>query len=155
MYWFNPFKLITGLLPPSFLFTINIMLINWAFVNKLVPQHPSCKRFSTSIEIVAFPCIEKLMSFGSLFCFALQRNRIRYPITICKIFWSLVSFSQLPRKCTKLPASGTVGIFKFQNNFFLPIDVLLSWQLYLSFLAVPCCRYCMFWNWNHRFFAWS
>ena len=86
IYWFNSFRLITGLLPPSFFFTINILLRNWSSCGQTCSIAPFLKRFSTSNVVVTFSCIEKFISFASLFCFHLQRNGTRYPWTICKIF---------------------------------------------------------------------
>ena len=71
MYWFNLFKLITGLLPPSFFFTINILLRNWSFCGQSYSIAPYFTRFSNSNEAFAFSCISKFISFGSRFCFGL------------------------------------------------------------------------------------
>ena len=120
MHWINSFKLITGLLLPSFFFTKNILFRNWCFCDKLVPQYPSSRDFPLLMS-----SLESLFPFCSLSCFSLQRNGIRYPFTISKIFWSFVSFHQLPMKCSNFPASATVRIFKLQNDF-LPIDVLMT-----------------------------
>ena len=102
-----------------------------AFCGQTCSTAPFFKIFSTSNDIVAFSFIEKFISFGSFFCFGLQRNRIWYSLTICKIFWCFVSFSQLSRKCTNLPAGGTVRIFELQNNF-LPSNVQMTTLLLVS-----------------------
>lgn len=103
MYWFNSLKLITGLFVPSFFLTTNIFLRYWSSYGQICFTAPFFKRFSTSNEIGAFSCIKK---FTSLFCFDLQRKEIQYPY----------SFSQLHSKCNNFDASGTVVIFKLQNN---------------------------------------
>ena len=79
IYWFNSFRLITGLLPPSFFFTINILLRNWSFCGQTCSIAPFLKRFSASNVVFTFSCIEKFISLGSLFCFGLQRNEFDIP----------------------------------------------------------------------------
>ena len=119
MYWFNSFKLITGLLPPSFFFTINVLLRNWSLCGQAYSIAPYFTRFSTSNEASAFSCISKFICFGfRLFFLVYFLSGIRYPLTNWEIFWFFISFSQLPRKFTNLPVSGTVGMFKLQNNLF-------------------------------------
>ena len=72
MYWFNSFKLITGLLPPSFFFTINVLLRNWSLCGQGYSIAPYFTRFSTSNEASAFSCISKFICFGfRLFFFGL------------------------------------------------------------------------------------
>ena len=72
MYWFNSFKLITGLLPPSFFFTINVLLRNWSLCGQAYSIAPYFTRFSTSNEASAFSCISKFICFGfRLFFFGL------------------------------------------------------------------------------------
>ena len=162
IYWFNSFRLITGLLPPSFFFTINILLKNWSFCGQTCSTAPFFKGFSTSNEIVSFSCIEKFISFGSLFCFGLQRNGISLD-HLCRIFWSFVSFSSCPGNALiYLPASGTAGIFKLLITTLLVALVveflwrrLPFWLPKLLNCAFCCSCWTHFWNWNHCFFTWS
>ena len=74
IYWFNSFKLITGLLPSSFFFTINILLRNWSFCGQTSSTAPLFKRFFTSNQNVCFSCIEKF--FFLWFPFSKEWNSI-------------------------------------------------------------------------------
>ena len=94
IYWFNYFKLITGLLRPSLFFTINILLRNCFFCGQTCSTAPFIKRFSTSNGIVSFSCYFVLVCKGMKF----------------DTSWVSAKYSDL--------LSVTVGIFKLQNNLF-------------------------------------
>ena len=71
MYWFNSFKMIAGLLPPSLFFTINILLRNCLFVDKVVPQHPSSRDFPLRMKLLrslALKSLFPLVPFFVLVC---------------------------------------------------------------------------------------
>ena len=71
------------------------------------------------MRLLLFLALASLFALVSVYFFLVYfLSGIRYPLTNLEIFWFSICFSQLPRKCTNLPASGTVGMFKLQNNFF-------------------------------------
>ena len=86
IYWFDSFNLITGMLQPYFIFTINIFFSNWSFCwtnlsySKLVQE-------IFNFWWVFFCCIENFISFGFVFCFGLQWNGFQYLLTVCKILF--------------------------------------------------------------------
>ena len=70
------------------------------------------------MRLLLFLALASLFPLVPVFVLVYFLSGTRYPLTNLEIFWFSISFSQLPRKCTNLPASGTVGMFKLQNNFF-------------------------------------
>ena len=129
MYLLNTFRLIAGLLSLCLFLTINMLLRNWYFCGQTCFTAPFFMRFSTSNETVAFSWFEKFISFGSLFCFGLQKHGIRYPCLSRKYSDLLSVFPSCPESA--LP----------------PLPVVKFESLY------DCCT--LFWNWNHSLFLWS
>ena len=125
-YLLNSFRLVAGLLHLCLFLTINILLRNCYFCGQTCFTAPFFKRFYTSNETVAFSCIKKFISFGSLFCFGLQKHGIRYPCLPGKYSDLLSVFPSCPESAlTSLP------VVKFESSY----------------------GFCtLFWNWNHRLF---
>ena len=129
MHLLNTFRLIAGLLSLCLFLTINMFLRNWYFCGQTCFKAPFFMRFSTSNETVAFSWFEKFISFGSLFCFGLQKHGIRCPCLSGKYSDLLSVFPSCPES-----AQPPLTVVKFESLY-------------------GCCT--LFWNWNHRLFLWS
>ena len=125
IYWFNSFKLITGLLLPSFLFTISIYCSEIdLIVDKIVPQHPSSRDFPLLIRL--FPSLVLKSLFPLFLFFVLVCNGMEFdiPRLSAKYFDVLIVYPSNPGSTlTSLP----VVLLESLNcrTILLPTDVLM------------------------------
>ena len=125
MYWFNSFKLTTGLLPPSLFFAINMLVRNRYFCGQTCSAAPFFKRFFTSNEIFSFFCLKSL--FPLVPSFVLVCKRMEFDILWLSGKYSHL-FSVFPsclgRELTSLPVTLLESLKS--RTVFIPIDVLMT-----------------------------
>ena len=122
MYSFRFFKLMTGLLLPSFSFTRNRLLTNWLFAETFFIWTFSIamlfKRFPISFTTTNLPFRLRWISLGNCCCKGWERKGICYSFTISKILRSFVRNYHFSTKYFSLPAIWTFGSWPDTSNIF-------------------------------------
>ena len=114
MYWFRFFKLMRGLLFPSFFFSRNRFLTNWLFAETFFIWTFSIatffKRFPVSSAATDFSFRLRWISLGNCWCRLRKKRTLIFLDNFLKIHVFTKSFS--------LPAIWTFGSWPDENNIF-------------------------------------